>query len=427
MAISFKIPDNVKQMAQMAEFIAQTTMRPYSRELDEDEHARPTAFIEQMWPVLSGQRRAMLDRIEKQLQGADGGSGNGGGKKESRPSSYYTNMMHMVEMLSWGDAGIYLCLPDAALGGFAIEAVGTPEQKLRLLRRFAEGDKPAWGAMAMTEPGAGSDTSAIQTTARFDADTNEWVLNGEKIFCTSGGLALNESNGLVIVWATVDRSAGRAGMKPFVVEAGTPGVKVVKAEIKHGIRASDTVSIAFQDARIPADNVLGSAEVQRGEGREGFKGAMATFDASRPLVAASALGIGRAAVEFVKEKLAAEGIEIPYGLPYHKLTAVQRDVLEMEAQLHAAYLLTLRSIAMLDEKISNPLEASMAKVKAGKAVTKITQMAVEILGPLGYSREWLAEKWMRDGKINDIYEGTGQINTLIVARRILEYGRAELA
>src|SRR5690606_24351744 len=116
-----------------------------------------------------------------------------------------------------------------------------------------------------------------------------------------------------------------------------------------------TVSIAFQDARIPADNVLGSAEVQRGEGREGFKGAMATFDASRPLVAASALGIGRAAVEFVKEKLAEEGIEIPYGLPYHKLTAVQRDVLEMEAQLHAAYLLTLRSIAMLDEKISNPL------------------------------------------------------------------------
>jgi len=425
MAISFEIPDNVKQMAQMAEFIAQTTMRPYSRELDENEHTRPTAFIEQMWPILSSQRKAMLDKIEKQLQSANGGGTNG--KEKSRPSSYYVSMMHMVEMLSWGDAGIYLCLPDAALGGFAIEAVGTPEQKLRLLRRFAEGDKPAWGAMAMTEPGAGSDTSAIQTTARFDPDTNEWVLNGEKIFCTSGGLALNESNGLVIVWATVDRSAGRAGMKPFVVEAGTPGVKVVKAEIKHGIRASDTVAISFQDARIPADNILGSVEVQRGEGKEGFKGAMATFDASRPLVAASALGIGRAAVEFVKEKLAEEGIEIPYGLPYHKLTAVQRDVLEMEAQLRAAYLLTLRSVAMLDEKLSNPLEASMAKVKAGKAVTKITQMAVEILGPLGYSREWLVEKWMRDGKINDIYEGTGQINTLIVARRILDYGRAELA
>lgn len=429
MAISFEIPDNVKQMAQLAEFIAQTTMRPYSRELDENEHTRPTAFIQQMWPILSSQRKAMLDKIEKQLQqSANGGNGDGAkAKKESRPPSYYVSMMHMVEMLSWGDAGIYLCLPDAALGGFAIEAVGTPEQKLRLLRRFAEGDKPAWGAMAMTEPGAGSDTSAIQTTARFDPETNEWVLNGEKIFCTSGGLALNESNGLVIVWATVDRSAGRAGMKPFVVEAGTPGVKVVKAEIKHGIRASDTVAISFQDARIPADNILGSPEVQRGEGQEGFKGAMATFDASRPLVAASALGVARAALEFVKEKLAEEGIEIPYGLPYHKLSAVQRDVLEMEAQLRAAYLLTLRSVAMLDEKLSNPLEASMAKVKAGKAATKITQMAVEILGPLGYSREWLVEKWMRDGRINSIYEGTDQINTLIVARRILGYGRAELA
>lgn len=281
--------------------------------------------------------------------------------------------------------------------------------------------------MAMTEPNAGSDTSAIQTTARLDEETNEWVLNGEKIFCTSGGLALNESDGLVIVWATVDRSAGRAGMKPFVVEAGTSGVKVVKAEIKHGIRASDTVAISFQDARIPADNILGSPEVQTGAGNKGFKGAMATFDASRPLVAASALGIGRASLEFVKEKLAEEGVEIPYGMPNHKLTAVQRDVLEMEAELHAAYLLTLRSVAMLDEKIHNPLEASMAKVKAGKAITRVTQKAVELLGAMGYSREWLVEKWMRDGKINDIYEGTGQINTLIVARRILDYSRAELA
>ncbi len=127
-------------------------------------------------------------------------------------------------MLSWGDVGQYLCIPTSLLAGAAIEAVGTPEQKERFLRRFAEGDDPKWGAMAMTEPGAGSDTSAIQTTAWLDKETNEWVLNGEKIFCTNGGLALNELNGVLVVWATVDRSAGRAGMKPFVVEAGTPGV-----------------------------------------------------------------------------------------------------------------------------------------------------------------------------------------------------------
>jgi acyl-CoA dehydrogenase len=153
---------------------------------------------------------------------------------------------------------------------------------------------------------------------------------------------------------------------------------------------------------------------------------MATFDATRPLVAASALGIGRASLEFLKEKLAENGIDIPCGAPYHKLTAIQRDVLEMEAQLHAAYLLTLRAITMLDAGEPNSLEASMAKAKAGKVVTQIGQKAVELLGASGYSREWLAEKWMRDSKINDIYEGTGQINTLVVARRILNYSSREL-
>jgi acyl-CoA dehydrogenase len=344
-----------------------------------------------MWPLLKAQQEAVLKKLtaDKSDSGTD----------EKRPRTTYLRLMLLAEMLSWGDAALYLCMPSPLLAGSAIEAVGTPEQKIRFLTRYAEGDQPAWGAMAMTEPGAGSDTSAIQTTARFDEQSNEWVLNGEKIFCTNGALALTESNGIAVVWATVDRSSGRAGMKPFVVEAGTPGVRVVKQEIKHGIRASDTVAISFQDARIPADNLLGSAEVQTGEGTKGFKGAMATFDASRPLVAASALGVGRAALELLKEKLAEAGVESPYNLPYHKLTAVQRDVLDMEADLQAAYLLTLRAVAMLDAGEHNSLEASMAKVKAGKVVTRITQKAVELLGPMGYSREWLAEKWMRDGRL----------------------------
>jgi acyl-CoA dehydrogenase len=276
----------------------------------------------------------------------------------------------------------------------------------------------------MTEPGAGSDTSAIQTTAQLDPVTNEWILNGEKIFCTSGKAALDESNGVVVIWATLDRSAGRAAMRPFVVEAGTPGVTVSKLEKKHGIRASDTAAIVLSDARIPYENILGDPEIKQGGG---FKGAMATFDASRPMVAASALGVGRAAIEFVKEALAEEGIEIPYGAPKNALTAVQRDVIEMEMQWKAAWLLTLRAASMLDHKIHNSLEAAMCKAKAGKAVTLITQKAVELLGPQGYSREWLIEKWMRDGKINDIYEGTGQINLLIVARRILNYSSKDLA
>jgi acyl-CoA dehydrogenase len=252
------------------------------------------------------------------------------------------------------------------------------------------------------------------------------VLNGQKIFCTSGKLALEESNGLVVVWATVDKAAGRAGMKPFVVEAGTPGVTIAKVEEKLGIRASDTAAIIFDNARIPAANVLGDAEVTGGKGDKGFKGAMKTFDATRPIVAASAIGIARAAFEYTRDTLAKEGIRMEYGKPRWKLSTVQADLLEMEAQLKAAWLLTIRATALLDARLSNKLESSMAKVKAGKAVTWITQKAVELLGPRGYTTELLVEKWMRDAKINDIYEGTGQINTLIVAREILGYTRTEL-
>lgn len=420
MAISFEIPERIQQGLQMTEALATGIMRTESRILDENEHQRPETFIKMTWPIMQDQQRRQLERARRMAEGEtrEGKSG---------PGIQNVNMVYTFEMLSWGDVGQMLCLPTALLAGAAIEAVGTLEQKERFLRRFAEGDDPKWGAMAMTEPGAGSDTSAIQTTARLDEATHEWVLNGEKIFCTNGRLSLEESGGIVVVWATVDRSAGRAGMKPFVVEAGTPGVTVEKVEIKHGIRASDTASIVFRDARIPYDNILGSPEVrQQGSGTKGFKGAMATFDASRPLIAASAIGVGRAAVEFVKEKLADEGIEIPYNKPYHDLSAVQRDVIEMEMQLRAAWLLTLRAASMLDHGQHNSLEASMAKTKAGKVVTWVTQKAVELLGPKGYSRAWLVEKWMRDAKINDIYEGTGQINTLIVARRILGYSSKEL-
>ncbi|MFN8527639.1 MAG: acyl-CoA dehydrogenase family protein [Anaerolineae bacterium] len=416
MAINFDIPENLLSQIEMVKGVADYIMRPLSRELDENEHQRPDQFVQMTWGMMRDTQKRTLDKL----------AAGEPSKKREGPGTATLRLMLMIEMLSWGDAGVYLCLPGGALGGAAIEAVGTPEQKMRFLKRFAEGEVPAWGAMAMTEPGAGSDTSAIRTRAVFDEATKEWVLNGEKIFCTNGKLALEESNGLVVVWATIDPTAGRAGMRPFVVEAGTPGVTVTKVEIKHGIRASDTAAIVLQDARIPADNILGSPEVQRGEGSGGFKGAMATFDATRPLVAASALGIGRASLEFLKDTLKENGVEIPYDQPYHKLTAIQRDVLEMEGQLRAAYLLTLRAVSLLDHGEPNNLESAMCKAKAGKVVTQIGQKTVELLGSLGYSKETLAEKWMRDSKINDIYEGTGQINTMVVARRILGYSSKEL-
>jgi len=417
MSISFEIPERILQEREMMKAMAEGIMRPASRRLDEHEHERPWDFINMTWPVLRDQQARALAKLK------DGGSA----PKREGPGITVLRLVVIAEQMAWGDVGMFLCQPAALLAGSAIEAVGTTEQKIRFLSRFAEGDKPRWGAMAITEPGAGSDNSAIQTTATLDPATNEWVLNGEKIFITNGKLALEDSDGIVVVWATVDRDAGRAGIKPFVVEAGRPGVKISKVEKKYGIRVSDTAGIVFDNCRIPYENILGSAEVrQRDEGTAGFKGVMATFDASRPLVASTAIGVGRAALDFLKEKLGEAGIEIPYGQPKTALSALQCDVLDMEAQLKAAWLLVLRAASLLDHGVHNSLEASMAKAKAGRVTTLITQKVVEWLGPMGYSCEWLAEKWMRDAKISDLYEGTGQINLLVVARGVLGYSGKEL-
>ncbi len=403
--ISFETPPEIEKRLQFVRHIAKEQMRPQARHFDEHEHEVPWDFINLMW-----------DTVLK-----TGQSFRSGAPRPDGPSIASTTLIHVIEELSFGDAGIYLCGPGAGLGGAAIEATGTKEQKERFLARYREG-KPKWASMAMTEPQCGSDTAAIRTTAVRDGD--HWVLNGEKIFVTSGHKSLIDSEGLSVIWATVDPAAGRAGIKPFVVEAGTPGLKVTKLEHKMGIRASDTASIVLEDCRIPLDNVLGSAEVV--DRTTGFKGAMATFDATRPSVAASALGIARASIELLKDILAQEGITIEYQKPRNLLSAIERDVIDMEAQLRAAWLLTLRAAWMMDERRVNTIEASACKVKAGDVVTKVTAKAVELMGPLGYSRKLLLEKWMRDAKINDLFEGTGQINRLIIARRLLGYTSAQL-
>jgi acyl-CoA dehydrogenase len=406
--IDFELSPDVERTKAMIHMVAETAMRPIAREYDEREHEKPWDFLNMMWTA-------------SQSSNAVSFGDSKGKEKKSGPST--RNMMTVVtiEELSWGDAGLYLAIPNPGLGGAAVAAAGTPEQRQRFLARF-RGGEPKWGAMAITEPGCGSDSAAITTTAVRDGD--QWILNGEKIFVTSGLMAAEKSDGLVVAWATVDRSAGRAGIKAFVVERGTPGMTVTKVEHKHGIRASDTATVLFEDCRIPLDNLLGTAEVKKTT--EGFKGVMATFDATRPAVAASAIGIGRAALEFVSETLTQNGIKIRYGVARTKLTTIERDFMDMEANLQAARLLTWRASWMMDQGLRNSLEASMAKAKAGLAVTQVTQKAVELLGPLGYSRKYLLEKWMRDGKINDIFEGTQQINMMIVARRILDYSSKEL-
>ena len=233
-----------------------------------------------------------------------------------------------------------------------------------------------------------------------------------------------DTDGYTVVWASLDLEAGRAGIRSFVVPGGTPGVKVTKKEIKLGIRSSDTVTIVMEDARVPFDHILGSPEIKKST--EGFKGAMQTFNVTRPLVAASALGVARAALEETKRLLEEQGVELRFGLPRAKMTSIEREIVDMERMLRSSWLLTIKAIWMSDQRISNAKESAMSKLHAGDVATRITQKAVEILGPMGYSREFLLEKWFRDAKINDIFEGTGQINRLIAARQLLGYRGSEL-
>jgi len=417
--ISFEMPEKIQQTVTLMTMVAENMMRPVARYYDDHEHEIPWDYI-----------NFMHDANRQMGSGGfvPGGEkpkhGSGGEPKKEGPRLGYQRLAYSAEILSWGDTGLYLCSPVGLLGAAAVSATGTPEQKQRFLSRFT-GEKPVFDAMALTEPHAGSAMPAmVRTTAVRDDDS--WVLNGEKIFVTGGHKALVDTQGFVVVWATIDPSAGRAGVRPFVIEAGTPGCEVTKLEDKLGIRASDTASIVLQDCRIPFDNILGSPEVEK-KTTAGFKGAMATFDASRPMVAASALGVARAALEALTEFLAGKGIRVRYGLPRSRLTNIERELIDMEVLLRSSWLLVLKSVWMMDEKMPNNLEASMGKVRAGDAAVRMTQRAVEILGPAGYSRELLLEKWFRDAKINDLYEGTGQINRLIVARRILEYGREELS
>lgn len=420
MSIEFEAPKPIVQQQFVLKTVADNMMRPISRYYDEHEHDIP-------WDYITFMHEAMKASGAGSLAPKDDKKKEDGGEKKKHPPIGYQMLAHMLEMLAWGDVGMYLITPGGGLGAAAVQAAGTPEQKKKFLARFM-GEKPTFAAMCMTEPQAGSDTSAIRTRAVLDEETNEWVINGEKIFVTAGDKSLTEyeqtGRGFIVVWATIDPEAGRAGMRSFVVEAGTPGVKITKLEHKMGIRVSDTAAISLQDVRVPFENILGSPTVERTT--KGFKGAMSTFNATRPLVAATGIGVARAALEFVKEKLTEQGVEIRYGLPRAKLTNIEREIIDMEAMLRSAWLMVIKAVWAADMKQPNAEVASMSKLKAGDVVTKVTQRAVELMGPLGYSREFLLEKWFRDAKITDIYEGTGQINRLVVARQVLGYRGSQL-
>lgn len=399
--INLENPRKFRMLVEQANQVAREIFRPNSRKYDLAEHAYPKE----------------LDMLGALLDGMNAGSGEGAGAAGvrrdktdddgNRNGSNMSTVLGVME-LCWGDVGLLLTMPRQGLGNSAIASVASDEQ----LKRF----DGRWAAMAITEPHCGSDSAAIRTTAKLDGD--HYVLNGEKIFVTSG-----ERADLVVVWATLDKNAGRAAIKSFVVEKGTPGFDLIRLEHKLGIRASDTAQFALVNCRVPKENLLGDPTINV---EKGFAGVMQTFDNTRPLVAGMAVGLTRACLEETRRLLELAGVVVDYNKPAMAQSAAAAEFLKMEADYEAARLLTLQAAWMADNRKPNSLQASMAKAKAGRTCVDVSLKCVELCGSLGYSEHSLLEKWARDAKILDIFEGTQQIQLLIVARRLLGKTSSEL-
>lgn len=406
--INLEVPKKLRGLTRMVHDVARGMFRPISRKYDRAEHTYPVE-LDALKALISGMDDAGAGLGAGNIQReAKGKRSRGAGRSEVRNGSNMRAILNVIE-LAWGDLGLMLTIPGQGLGNAAIAAVATPEQKERFQGR--------WAAMAITEPDAGSDSAAIRTTARLDGD--HWVLDGEKIFVTCGDRA-----DLIVVWATLDRAVGRSAIKSFVVERGAPGCEVTRVEDKLGIRASDTATIAFTGCRIPRANLLGSEEIE-GE-RAGFAGVMQTFDNTRPMVAAMGIGIARAALETTRELVAREGVAADYSAPAFQSDATEAEIYRMEADLEAARLLALKAAWMADNGTPNSMHASMSKAKAGRVASAVTLKCVELCGAIGYGEAELLEKWARDAKIVDIFEGTQQIQQLIIARRLLGKSSSEL-
>jgi acyl-CoA dehydrogenase len=341
----------------------------------------------------------------------------GEGKKEpptlEKPS--HTNRMAIVgaEEISWADAGLLLNLPGPGLGGPPIRATGTAEQKKKFFGMISDYDKRgelAWGAYGLTEPGAGSDVSAIRTACRKEG--KHWVINGRKCYITNGARAL-----WTVIFATVDPSKGRAGQRAFVVEKGTPGFTVGKIEHKLGLRASETAELVLEDVRVPEENLLGGESAYESKST-GFQTAMKTFDATRPLVASMALGIGRAAYEYARDVVKERYV---LARPIPRYAAIVDKLARMHRRLEAARMLVYRAAYMADTGQPNAKEASMSKAAAAQAATRACIESIDLVGADGTisAEDKLLEKWFRDIKVYDIFEGTGQVQRVVISKRIL--------
>ena len=402
MAINLEMQRKLEAVIDLAHEGAAIMLRPISRKYDLDEHAYPIELdtLATLFEALS--------ESNKSLAGANAFRDRNDGPKGNVNGPNMSALLNALE-IAWGDIALLLSVPRQGLGNAAVSGVATDEQLQSLGGNI-------WAAMAITEPSFGSDSAAVTTTAVADGD--DYVINGEKIYVTAGSRATH-----IVVWATLDKSRGRAAIKSFIVPRDHPGVTVERLEHKLGIKASDTAAIRFDNVRVPKHNLLGRPDV---EVEKGFTGVMETFDNTRPIVAAMAVGVARAALEELRAILTQAGVQISYDKPPHAQSAAAAEFLRMEADWEAGYLLTVRSAWQADNAIPNSKEASMGKAKAARVASDITLKAVEMAGTTGYSEQTLLEKWARDSKILDIFEGTQQIQLLVVARRLLGLSSAEL-
>ncbi|HEX7737905.1 MAG TPA: acyl-CoA dehydrogenase family protein [Ktedonobacteraceae bacterium] len=386
--LDFTLTRGQETAREYAHQVALEEMRPISLECERSEKI-PQSFFEHM---------------QKRFWGGAAAQGRQQAQEDEERQNNLYSVISQEEM-AWGDAALSTAIPGPGLAGPPILSQGTPEQQARFLAQYLDGEL-RWGALALTEPGIGSDVAGMSTTAVLDGE--EWVLNGHKHYITNGARA-----DLVVTFATIDKSLGREGIRPFVVPKGTPGLVVGRIEEKMGLRASQTAELIYENCRIPKDNLLSGRESSK---KAGFKAAMGTLDATRPMVGSLAVGIARAAHEaacaWLKE-------ELPASFPAHKRRAMEDTLQELGQELEMARLLVWRAAWMADKRIPNSKEASMSKAYAGALVMKITATAVEFTASSeNTERKQLIAKWFRDAKVFDIFEGTAQIQRLVIARRL---------
>src|SRR6476469_4971477 len=324
-----------------------------------------------------------------------------------------------IEEIFWGDAGIGMAIMGSALAAAGISGNGTPEQVMEWLPQcYGTPDKIALVAFCVSEPDAGSDVSSLRTRAVYDEAKDEWVLNGTKAWITNGGIA-----DIHVVVAAVEPELKGRGQASFIVPPGTPGLSQGQKYKKHGIRASHTAEVVLDDVRVPGHCLLGGRDrleaklaKARSGGHSGEKQtAMATFEATRPSVGAQALGIARAAyeysLEYAKERRA-------FGRPIIMNQAIAFKLANMAAEIDASRLLIWRAAWLAHNGGYQHGEGSMSKYKASEVAVRVTEDAIQILGGYGYTREYPVERWHRDAKIHTIFEGTSEIQQLVIARAI---------